>query len=158
MRFEHLLEINDINNPFVELLTRDQLWAGLLFRVENPEPFLPGLERCEVLSSGENWLERLLDFGPASIRDRVTLVPGESTHYEIAASESHAGGSLTIRIEARSELDLYLRFIYTTHHPAAPDDAQYDDYVKSAYQQSNIDTVRLIREMAAEGKLIGPLH
>ena len=158
MQFEHLIEINDLNNPFSEVLTREQLWAGLLCRVEDPVPFLPGLESCEILARGDNWLERQLDFGAATVRDHVTLVKGESVHFAIAPTETHAGGSLTIRIESRDEIALFLRFSYETHHPAAADDEQYADYIKSAYEQSDIDTVRLIREMAAEGLLSATLH
>lgn len=153
MHFEHLIEINDLNNPLAEPLTRAQLWAGLLCRVEDPEPFLPGLESCEILQRGDNWVERLLDFGPAAIRDRVTLTPLESVHFDIQPGAAHAGGSLTITIEARSELALFLRFTYNNPLNAAAEDVQYTDYVKSAYQQSDIDTVRLIREMATEGLL-----
>ena len=44
MNFEHLIQINDPENPLVDTLSREQLWQGLLHRVENPIPFLPGLE------------------------------------------------------------------------------------------------------------------
>lgn len=158
MRFEHLIEINDSNNPFADIITREHLWAGLLCRVEDPLPFLPGLESCRILDRGENWVERLLDFGPASIRDRVTITPLESVHFAIEATEQHAGGSLTIQIEARSEIALFLRFTYETHHPAAEDDAQYADYVRAAYQQSDQDMVQRIRELACSGKLSTTLH
>lgn len=158
MHFEHLIEINDLNNPFMEQLTREQLWAGLLRRVEDPLPFLPGLESCEVVKRGNNWVERRLNFGPAVICDRVTLVPLESVCFVIQPGAAHAGGSLTISIEARSETALFLRFAYENPLTAATEDASYADYVKSAYQQSDVDTVRLIREMAAEGLLPRVLH
>ncbi len=140
------------------MLTREELWAGLLCRVENPEPFLPGLEACEIVERGENWVERVLDFGPAAIRDRVTIVPLVSVRFDILPGEAHAGGRLTIEIESRSEVDLFLRFTYENPMNAAPDDPQYADYLKSAYQQSDVDMVRLIREMAADGKLSKTVH
>ena len=49
MNFEHLIQINDPENPLVAPLTRDQLWLGLNHRIENPVPFLPGLESCTIL-------------------------------------------------------------------------------------------------------------
>jgi hypothetical protein len=49
MNFEHLIQINDPENPLIDPLHRDQLWQGLLYRVENPVPFLPGLESCTIL-------------------------------------------------------------------------------------------------------------
>jgi hypothetical protein len=158
MRFEHLIEINDLNNPFIEVITHEQLWAGLVCRVEDPVPFLPGLESCEISARGENWVERILDFGPASIHDRVTLVPNESVHFAITPTETYAGGSLNIAIVAHSEIALFLRFTYETHHPASAEDEQYSDYVRSAYEQSDIDMVQRIRELASDGKLCPTLH
>ena len=96
MNFEHLIQINDPENPLVQPLTRDQLWAGLLHRVENPLPFLPGLESCTILERQANELLRELDFGPATIQDRVTLVETHWVRFDIIPSEAHAGGSLTI--------------------------------------------------------------
>jgi len=153
MYFEHLVEINDLNNPVEAVLTIEELWAGMMLRVENPVPFLPGMESCKILADGEGWAERCLNFGAAQIKDKVTWVSGKSTHFEIEPSSQHAGGSLTIQIEAHgTENALFLRFTYQTHHPAAQDDNQYTDYVKSAYQQSDLDMVRLIREWIAEGR------
>ena len=54
MNFEHLLQINDPENPLVDTLSRDQLWQGLLHRVENPSPFLPGLESSTILERLRN--------------------------------------------------------------------------------------------------------
>ena len=53
MKFEHLIEINDPRNPMIPLLTRDQLWQGLMFRAEDAVPFLPGLEDCIILERGD---------------------------------------------------------------------------------------------------------
>lgn len=158
MRFEHLIEINNLNNPFMAVLTREQLWGGLLCRVEAPQPFLPGLERCEILERCGNRVERLLDFGPVVIRDCVTLTPRESVHFEIQPGEAHAGGSLTITIEDQGEGALFLRFVYVNDTEEESEDAMYVDYVQSAYQQSDVDTVRLIREMAAQGRLLPTVH
>lgn len=158
MNFEHLIEINALDNPFTDVLTHEQLWLGILHRVENPVPFLPGLEGCDIVARGDNWVERVLHFGPASIRDRVHITPQQSVSFVISPSAEHAGGSLTIAIEARSELALFLRFTYGTHHPAAADDEQYADYIRAAYEQSDVDMVNTIRELARTGELANTLH
>ena len=49
MNFEHLIAINDPGNPLIPPLSREQLWEGLLHRIENPLPFLPGLESCAIV-------------------------------------------------------------------------------------------------------------
>ncbi len=151
MHFEHLIQINEPNNPFIETVSRDELWYGLMQRVDKPEAFLPGLESCTVVSRSDTVIERVLDFGPAAIRDRVTLQLGESVRFDIAAGETHAGGSLVIQIEEPEPFALFLRFTYaTTLSTTQGEDAQYVGYVKSAYEQSNIDTVRVIRELLAQ--------
>lgn len=155
MNFEHLIQINDPDNPLVDSLTRDQLWQGLLHRVENPIPFLPGLESCTILERQANELLRELDFGPAAIQDRVTLAEAQWVRFDIVPSETHAGGSLTISIEEPEPTFLFLRFAYQTTLATNPNSEEraYIEYVKSAYHQSDVDCVRIIRTLAAGGEV-----
>lgn len=153
MKFEHLIQINDPENPLVEFLSRDQVWQGLLYRVEDPVPFLPGLESCTILERQATTLLRELDFGPATIRDRVTICEAESVQFDIEPSEAHPGGSLQILIEEPEAGFLFLRFTYQTTLASNPNSEEraYIEYVKSAYHQSDIDCVRIIRTLAAGG-------
>ena len=150
MNFEHLIQINNLQNPLVEILTRDQLWQGLLHRVEDATPFLPGLESCTIVERHADHLLRKLDFGAAVIHDRVTLHELHWVRFDILPSEQHAGGSLTISIEEPEPAVLFLRFAYTTTFAANPNSEEraYIDYVKSAYHQSDVDCVRVIRTLA----------
>ena len=155
MNFEHLIQINDPDNPLVDSLTRDQLWQGLLHRVDNPVPFLPGLESCTILERSGDTVLRALDFGPAIIHDRVTLVEHHAVRFDIQPSASHPGGSLTITIEEPEPTFLFLRFAYQTTLAVNPNSEEraYIEYVKSAYHQSDVDCVRLIRTLAAGGRI-----
>ncbi|WP_434514556.1 SRPBCC family protein [Dechloromonas sp. ARDL1] len=150
MNFEHLIQINDLQNPLVETLTRDQLWQGLLHRVEDATPFLPGLESCTIVERHADHLLRKLDFGAAVIHDRVTLHELHWVRFDILPGEQHAGGSLTISIEEPEPAVLFLRFAYTTTFAANPNSEEraYIDYIKSAYHQSDVDCVRVIRTLA----------
>lgn len=155
MNFQHIIQINDLQNPLIEVLTRDQIWSGLLHRVEDATPFLPGLERCTIVERHADHLLRELDFGAAVIHDRVTLTDKHWVRFEIVPSEQHAGGSLTITIEEPEPLALFLRFAYTTTLANNPnsEDMAYIEYVKSAYHQSDVDCVKLIRTLTASGEL-----
>lgn len=155
MNFQHIIQINDLQNPLIEVLTRDQIWSGLLHRVEDATPFLPGLERCTIVERHADHLLRELDFGAAVIHDRVTLVENHWVRFEIVPSEQHAGGSLTITIEEPEPLALFLRFAYTTTLANNPnsEDRAYIEYVKSAYHQSDVDCVKIIRTLTASGEL-----
>lgn len=153
MQFEHLIAINDPGNPLIPALSRDQVWQGLVHRVENPLPFLPGLVGFTIQGRDGSSVLRELDFGQTRIQDQVTVAAGEWVRFDILASARHAGGSLTITIEEPAPGHLFLRFAYLTtlgNDPGSEDSA-YVEYVKSAYHQSDIDCVRIIRTLAAEG-------
>ena len=121
MNFEHLIQINDPLNPFVESMTREQVWQGLVLRVEQPQLFVIGLDRCVILSRVGDVLERELHYGQAIVRDRVTLIPEASVRYDILPTAEYVGGSLTMAIEQPDELQLFLRFTYATTLPVADD-------------------------------------
>lgn len=161
MNFEHLIQINDPLNPLVLPMTREQLWEGLVLRAEQPQLFVIGLDSCTILSREGNTLERELHYGHATVRDRVTLTPNENVRYDILATAEYVGGSLTMTIEQPDELQLFLRFEYRTTLPTADteDDRQTSEIVKSAYRESDIDTVRLIRQyVQGPAEPEAPLH
>lgn len=154
MKFEHLIQVNDPGNPLIESLSRDQIWRGLMHRVEDPVPFLPGLESCTILERQPATVSRELNFGAALIHDKVTYEEKQWVRFDILASASHAGGSLVITIEEPAEGHLFLRFAYQTTlaEAAFSEDKGYVEYVKSAYHESDLETVRVIRALAAGGR------
>ncbi|THF64530.1 DUF1857 family protein [Pseudothauera nasutitermitis] len=149
MKFEHLVQVNDLADPALTPLTREELWFGLLCRAEDPRPFLPGLERCVILERREDVLERELHFGGAVVRDRVSLAELQWVRFESAATAEHAGGSLTIAIEEPRPGELFLRFTYATTLPEGGQEVAVAEYVRSAYHESDLDTLRVIRMIAA---------
>lgn len=163
MNFEHLIQINDPLNPLVETMTREQLWEGLVLRAEQPQLFVMGLDSCSILSRTDSTMERELHYGQATVRDHVTLTPQQSVRYDILATADYVGGSLTMTIEQPDELQLFLRFEYKTSLPSAeantdPDAHQTEEIVKSAYRESDIDTVRLIRQYVSARNTPDQLH
>lgn len=155
MKFEHLIEINDPLNPLIDTITRDQLWRGLVLRADSPKLFVPHLDECTIDQRESGSFRRRLRYGDLEIVDRVILAPLNEVRYDIEAQGEIAASSLTMTIEAPSEHTLYVRFKYDDGHDAATDaaNAMYDEFRKSAYQEADIDTIRVIRDLAAEGRL-----
>ena len=156
MRFEHLIAVNDPELIFLSPLSRAQVLAGLMRRVEDARPFLPGLDACEIVARGEGWAERRLSFGATVITDRASFVVDSFVCFESSPSESHGGGRLTIAIEEpepgqsdQSE-QLFLRFTYQTVHAvgAEAENAAYESFLQQAYEAADIDTVQVIRLLA----------
>lgn len=155
MKFEHLIEINDPLNPLMDTITREQLWRGLVLRAEDPKRFIPHLDDCTISEREAGSFARRLRFGDLVIDDRVLLSPLSEVRVDVPAQGEIAHSVMTMKIEAPAEGVLYVRFTYDDGHPESADDVNkmYEEFKKSAYQEADIDTVRLLRELAAEGKL-----
>jgi hypothetical protein len=151
VQFEHLIEINDLSTAEVPNLTREEVWFGLLCRAEDPRPFLPGLESCEILSREDTVLSRRLNFGQVVIHDTVRWAPMDWISFESLANDEHPAGLLTITVEEPEPGSpaLFLRFSYRTGlADVAGEDVRYAEFIRSAYHQSDVDTVRVIRMIA----------
>ena len=155
MKFEHLIEINDPLNPLIDTITREQLWRGLVIRAESPKLFVPHLDECEIGERESGSFQRRLRYGDLVIDDVVHLTPLKEVRYEVPAQGEIAASSLVMKIEAPGEAVLLLRFCYDDGQGEHTDPANemYDDFKRSAYQEADIDTVRILRQLAGEGKL-----
>ena len=155
MKFEHLIQINDPMNPLIDTLTREQVWHGLVLRAEDPKMFIPHLDACDIVEREAGAFRRRLTFGELVIEDQVFLTPLQEVRYEVPAQGEIAASSLKMVIEAPGDAVLLLRFCYDDGQGehTDPANAMYDDFKRSAYQEADIDTVRILRQLAGEGKL-----
>lgn len=160
MKFVHLIEINATDNPLIDPLSREQLWRGLVLRAERPTLFVLALDACEITGRSENGISRTLQFGKLIIHDEVQFVPQQQVRYHVPQQNDIPVSDLTMTIEEPAPGALFVRFEYDDHQ-AASDDAEaefYNGFRRDAYKESDIDTVRKIRELAMEGQLDAPLQ
>ncbi len=157
MQFQHLIEINDPLNPLIATLTRDQLWRGLVLRAEAPKLFIPWLDECDLLGRKDNVLSRALRYNALLIHDHVTFTPQEKVHYDVPEQEDIPASSLVVTIEEPQPGALFVRFEYDSGLPDDDMDAFYNEFRRSAYQEADIDTIRIIRQLAEEGRLGLPI-
>lgn len=157
MQFQHLIEINDPFNPLIDTLTRDQLWRGLVLRAEAPGLFVPWLDECRLLTRDDGVLARTLRYDALLIHDHVTFVPLEKVHYTIPPQGDIPASSLTMTIEEPQPGALFVRFAYLHGDIGEEMEAFYDEFRRSAYQEADIDTIRVIRELAQQGRLALPV-
>lgn len=155
MKFAHLIQINDPLNPLIEPLSREQLWRGLVRRAEDPRSFVPWLDACHILDRSLESISRQLRYGDLLIRDRVTFLPQLQVRYLVPEQKEIPASSLSMTIEEPQPDLLFVRFEYDDGMPETEDagTALYNDFRRSAYQESDIDTVRVIRQLAAAGSL-----
>ena len=72
-----------------------QLWEGLVCRAREPQYFVVGLERFEILVDDGDRLHRRLYLPGLVVEDEVVLKAPDSAHYSIKPSAEVAGGSST---------------------------------------------------------------
>lgn len=160
MKFEHLIEINDPLNPLIDTLSHEQVWRGLVLRAESPKLFVPHLDECTIAERSETGFRRVQRYGELVINDRVVLEYPHRVRVEVAAQGEISKSSLTMTIEEPQPERLYVRFEYDDNHDAATDEANamYDEFRRSAYQESDIDTIRMLRSLAEQGRLDAMLN
>lgn len=155
MKYTHLVQINDLLNPLIDALSREQLWQGLRLRAYDPKQFVVGLDRFELLSQNESGLERELHFGHLTVRDKVTFTPMSQVRYEVQAAGEVPAATLITTIEEPEPDQLFVRFEYDTRpvEGGPPVEPYYQQFMKEAYKEADIDAIRIIRRLVAEGKL-----
>jgi hypothetical protein len=158
MKFSHLIEINDPLNPLIDTLTREQLWRGLVMRAEQPMLFVEHLDDCRLSDKSVQSVTRELRYGKVIVKDVVSYLPLLQVRYQVPKQQDIAGSSLIMTIEEPEQEMLFVRFEYeddaVERQPAAQAEQEfYDEFRRSAYEEADIDTIRVIRELAAEGKL-----
>lgn len=155
MKFEHLVEINELHNPLVMVITREQLWRGLVMRAELPQLFISYLDEADISERTETSMTRRLRYGELVVVDQVSMQRYQHVHYAVAAQKEIPESSLRMTIEEPQADALFVRFSYDDGHSAEEDKANemYNEYRRSAYQEADIDTIRVIRELAEDGRL-----
>jgi len=155
MKFAHLVEINDPLNPLIDPLSRAQLWRGLVLRARTPKTFVPWLDRCDIVENAEGSLSRESHYGTLMVRDRVSFLPQQQVVYRVPPQKDIPASRLTMTIEEPQPEVLFVRFEYDDGASEAADtaDAFYNDFRRSAYIEADVDTIRIIRQMAEQGRL-----
>lgn len=155
MRFEHIVQVNALDQPDLPWLTREQVWRGLALRAYDPAHFILGLEGCAIRAHERHdtheVLQRTLHFGSFEVQDTVTLHPLEQTRIEVQASEHWPRSSAIARIEEPEPGSLFIRFLYELDDTAPTEQGLPDPMLRAreqAYKAADMDTVKRIRELA----------
>lgn len=147
LEFEHLVQVNDLNDDSINDLTRNQLWQGLVLRARNPEKFNRSLD-CTSEALAENEFLRTIEVGDTSFCERVVLYPQEKIHTAtIAEVEQIEAESMTV-IEEPEAGYLFVRFSYKRDLLEYDERVDVAEHLKSAYVQVDRDAIALIRMLA----------
>lgn len=141
-----------INPPGEDVvLTRDDVWRGLVLKAENALPFVPAMTRCDVKSRTDSVIEREIEFRGERFGERITFDPKKQVTF-VRTSGSVLG---TIRNDIEEEDgDLRLRFSFDLELQGveAGSDAEkdYEETMRDDYLKAAGATLAAIRRWVGE--------
>jgi len=102
MTFEHIVQINDLTKPELPVLTRFQVWEGLVLRARRPDKFLVGVDDYEILDQGPAYLKRSLQLPGLQVVDEVTFWHEARIEYRTQPTATLPAATLVMDIEEPS--------------------------------------------------------
>ena len=142
----HALPVNEPGEP---VLSRDDVWDGLVLKADNALPFVPSMTFCEVTDRlSDTTFDRDIDFRGDRFTERITLEkPHRVTFTRIAgpvlgtiANEIEGGGS-----------DIQLRFsfalVVTGVEGGSAQEQEYADSMTGDYLKAVAATLAAMRRI-----------
>lgn len=152
LEFEHLVQVNDLNDASIKDLSRSQLWRGLEMRARNPEKFNRSLD-CQAKPLGENEFLRTISVGSSTFCERVLLYPEEKICTSTLTDREQIMAESTTSIEEPEDGYLFVRFCYKRDLDESDEQVDVGEHLKSAYVQVDRDAIAMIR-MLAESEML----
>lgn len=129
-----------VNPPGTELLlTREDVWRGLVMKAENAVPFVPGMDRCAIVERFEGGFYRAIHINGRDWIERVTLSPEAYVLFERLDAERNVLGWVS-NVLSECGGDLLLTFVLNV---ASADERD----MQTTYTQAIAATLRATREL-----------
>lgn len=151
LEFEHLVQVNDLNDAKLTPISREALWQGLELRARNPRKFNRSLE-CIVKPLGHNEFLRTIKVGNSRFCEHVLLYPEQKIHTSTIAEIDQITAQSVTCIEEPESGFLFVRFSYKRELEESNQQVDVGEHLKSAYVQVDRDAIAMIR-ILAESKL-----
>ena len=153
LEFEHIVQVNDLNDKSIPILSRNQLWQGLVLRARNPEKFNRSLD-CSSKPIAPNEFLRTIKVGDGEFCEHVVLFPEERIHTSTLEDQSQLNAESETSIEEPEAGYLFVRFRYKRDLEEDEANVNVGEHLKSAYVQMDRDAIAMIR-MLAQGDFLG---
>ena len=147
------LPVNPIKNGNIPLLTRDQVWDGLLLKVYDARPFVPLMTRCEVTKELENGIIRDIVFDNMPLKERIILYPKEKVEFIRVGFGEEMGTIWNVILEEHGELFLQFEFELEVSNLTDQELNEYKERRASGYLHAVQATINHLRELSEEDKL-----
>ncbi len=138
-------------------LGRADVWKGLEKKAHNALPYVPSMTYCEVTDSGDNWLQREIEFRGQKLGERITLEPQETVRFERTSGE--VLGTILNEILEGDDGELQLRFSFDLElqgvEAGSAQETEYEETMKGDYEKAVEATLAAIRRWVREEEPAG---
>jgi hypothetical protein len=138
-----------VNEPGQPVLTRSDVWKGLVMKADNALPFVPAMTHCQVLNrESDKVFVREIEFRGERCRERITLQPEERVTF-VRLDGSVLGTILNIIEEDKDGLGLRFSFSLKLDgvKDGSPEEIEYGKIVEKDYLKAVDATLAAIRKM-----------
>lgn len=155
---DRTVPINVNLGPDDPVLTRSQVWQGLLLKAEDAVPFVPAMTECVVTERFENGIMRDIVFAGEAMTEKLLYAPEE--RIEFIRTAGIEMGTIINEILDDENGDLSLRFAFTLEREGMADgsaeEKEFADTMASGYLIAVQATVDEIRRRVREGAVVSP--
>lgn len=71
-----------VNEPGKVFLSRHDVWTGLMMKARNALPYVPQMQKCDVVEQGKDWLLRDILLNNVPMRERVSFEPEKKVTFD----------------------------------------------------------------------------
>ncbi len=157
LEFEHIIQVNDLNDASIPNISRSQLWQGLVLRARSPEKFNRSLN-CQSRSVAPNEFLRTISVGDTKFCEHVVLFPEKRIHTSTVEDQDQITAESEAQIEEPEAGYLFVRFRYKRELEEDNTAVNVGEHLKSAYVQMDRDAIAMIRMLAQSAMFDQPLN
>lgn len=146
----------EVNPPGAEpVLSRDDVWRGLVMKARNAVPFVDGMSRCEVVEGFPQGFWREVEYRGETFKERITLTAPVQVLFEREPDTPNAGWITNVVSELDGRLILTFTFAvrFAGIEEDSPAEAAEGERMRGAYEAAVASTLARVREMT---RAIGP--
>ena len=143
-------------NPSGEdvVLTRDQVWRGLVMKAENALPFVPAMQECTVVERFESGLVRRVSTRGERLTERITFTPQVQVLFERTDMAGNRVGWIE-NVLSEGQHGLLLTFVLNIVLPGVAEGSADEQRRGDAVKQSYVEAIEAtLREMRARSALL----
>jgi len=141
-----------VNEPGKPLLSRHDVWIGLEMKANNALPFVPIMQKCEVVERGDGWLARDILINNVPLREKVTFEPEQRVIFERIAGSEPGRIENVIGEDERGDLTLTFAFALGKEGLADGSEAETRHFapMEGAYLGAVASTLAAVRRTVEE--------